>query len=168
MMRLLPLATVRRTAAAALLAAVWLLVVPRALAIAHPRHEVHKEIEALENEWRTAQLSNDWKTMESLLDEEYTGISVNGQIQTKEQAIAVRKSGSLVLKKLSFSDVKVHVQPGGTAAVVTSRADIVGSNGGEDISGRYRYMRVYEKKLGEWHIVNFIATRIDDHEPQPK
>jgi ketosteroid isomerase-like protein len=168
MTRLLTLAGVRRTAAAAVLAAACLLVAPRALAIAHPHREVHKEIEALENQWRTALLSNDWKTMESLLDDEYTGISVNGQIQTKEQAIAARKAGTLVLKKLSFSDVKVHVQPGGSAAVVTSRADLVGSNGGEDISGRYRYMRVYEKKLGEWHIVNFIATRIDDHEPQPK
>jgi ketosteroid isomerase-like protein len=128
----------------------------------HPGREVHKEIEELENEWRDAQLNNDWKEMDRLLDEEYTGISVNGLIQTKEQAIAARKAGTLVLKKLSFSDVKVRVYAGGSAAVVTSKAQLEGSNGGEDISGQYRYMRVYAKKLGTWRIVNFIATRMDE------
>jgi ketosteroid isomerase-like protein len=131
----------------------------------HPGREVHKEIEELENEWRTAQINNDWKTMDRLLDEEYTGISTNGLIQTKEQAIAARRAGTLVLKKLSFSDVKVRVYAGGSAAVVTSKAEVMGSNGGEDISGHYRYMRVYAKKLGTWHIVNFIATPIDQGKP---
>jgi len=141
---------------------------PQAFAgMPRPHPEVHKEIEALEQQWRTAQLANDWKTMDRLLDDEYTGISVNGQIQTKEQAIAVRKSGTLVMSRLTFSDVKVHVRAGGQAAVVTSKADLVGINGGEDISGEYRYMRVYEKKMGQWHIVNFIATRINDRGPQP-
>jgi ketosteroid isomerase-like protein len=152
---------------AAGLALVCLVIMPQARAVQphHPGREVHKEIEELENEWRSAQLSNDWKTMDRLLDDEYTGISVNGLIQTKEQAIAARKAGSLVLKKLVFSDVKVKVYSGSTAAVVTSKAEVVGSNGGEDISGHYRYMRVYAKKLGTWRIVNFIATRIDDRKP---
>jgi ketosteroid isomerase-like protein len=142
---------------------VCMLAAPRAGAVFphHPGREVHKEIEELENEWRTAQIDNDWKTMDRLLDEEYTGISTNGLIQTKEQAIAARRAGTLVLKKLSFSDVKVRVYAGGSAAVVTSKADVMGSNGGEDISGHYRYMRVYAKKLGTWKIVNFIATPID-------
>jgi ketosteroid isomerase-like protein len=139
-----------------------------AQAVAIPRrgNQVHKEIEALENEWRTAQLTNDWKTMDRLLDDEYTGISTTGQIQTKEQAIAARKAGTLLITRLQFSDVKVRVQAGGTAAVVISRADVQGTNGGEDISGHYRYMRVYEKRLGEWHIVTFIATPIHDHMPR--
>jgi ketosteroid isomerase-like protein len=147
------------------LLAVALLAPAPAAAFANHR-EVHKTIEQLESEWRKAQLSNDWATMDKLLDDEYTGISTTGQIQTKEQAIAARKAHTLVLTKLDFSDVKVHVQPGGNAAVVTSRADVVGTNGGENISGRYRYMRVYEKKLGQWRIVNFIATPIDDHLPK--
>lgn len=147
------------------LLAVALLAPAPAAAFASHR-EVHKVIEQLESEWRKAQLTNDWATMNKLLDDEYTGISTTGQIQTKEQAIAARKAHTLVLTKLNFSDVKVHVQPGGNAAVVTSVADVAGTNGGEDISGRYRYMRVYEKKLGQWHIVNFIATPVHEHMPK--
>ena len=135
-------------------------------AFAASHREVHKVIEQLEAQWRTAQLNNDWATMDKLLDTEYTGISTTGQIQTKEQAIAVRKAHTLVLTKLNFSDVKINVHAGGSAAVVTSIADVVGTNGGDDISGRYRYMRVYEKKLGQWHIVNFIATPINARMPK--
>ncbi len=125
----------------------------------HQRKEVHKEIEALETEWRNAQLSNDWKTMDRLLDDEYTGISTNGLIQTKEQAIAARKAGTLVIKKLQFSDVKVRILNSQTA-LVTSNADLVGTNGGDDISGHYIYQRIYTKKLGsDWRISSFIATR---------
>jgi ketosteroid isomerase-like protein len=167
MMRLLHFLTARLTVCACLLAGVGMLAAPgKAAALPHHAKEVHKEIEALESEWRTAQLSNDWKTMDRLLDDEYTGISTNGQIQTKEQAIAARKAGTLVLTKLQFSDVKVRVQPGGTAAVVLSLADVEGTNGGENISGRYRYMRVYEEHLGTWHIVTFIATPIHDRMPR--
>lgn len=161
-----PSRTARAAVMALLVSAIVTAQPAKALGPLHHGREVHKEIEEIENEWRKAQLTNDWKTMDHLLDDEYTGISTNGQIQTKEQAIAARKAGTLVLKKLNFSDVKVHVQSSGNAAVVTSRAEVVGTNGGEDISGMYRYMRVYEKHLGQWRIVNFIATRIDDRPPR--
>jgi uncharacterized protein (TIGR02246 family) len=131
-----------------------------ARALPHHR-EVHKEIEALETEWRNAQLSNDWKTMAQLLDDEYTGISTNGLIQDKQQAIAARKAGTLVIRKLTFSDVKVRVLNNDTA-LVTSNADVVGTNGGEDISGHYVYQRIYTRKGGEWKITSFIATRKGD------
>src|SRR5580692_3002467 len=114
-------------------------------AFAASHRDVLKVIEQLEAQWRTAQLNNDWATMDKLLDAEYTGISTTGQIQTKEQAIAARKAHTLVLTKLDFSDVKINVHANGSAAVVTSIADVAGTNGGDDISGRYRYMRVYEK-----------------------
>jgi ketosteroid isomerase-like protein len=153
----------RSAGGAALLVFVLLCCAP---AFAASHRDVLKVIEQLEAQWRNAQLTNDWATMDKLLDEEYTGISTNGQIQTKEQAIAARKAHTLVLTKLTFSDVKVNVHAGGNAAVVTSIADVVGTNGGDNISGRYRYMRVYEKKLGQWHIVNFIATPINDRMPK--
>lgn len=154
----------RSASGSGLLAVALLLCSATAFAASH--REVHKVIEQLEAQWRTAQLTNDWSTMDKLLDQEYTGISTTGQIQTKDQAIAARKAHTLVLTRLTFSDVKVQVHAGGNAAVVTSIADVVGTNGGEDISGRYRYMRVYEKKLGQWHIVNFIATPMNARMPK--
>jgi uncharacterized protein (TIGR02246 family) len=136
----------------------------RAIFPHHPGHEVHKEIEELETQWRKAQITGDTKTMANLLDDDYIGISANGLIQTKDEAIAQRSAGTLTITKLSFSDVKVRVFNSGNTAVVTSKAEITGTNGGQDISGRYRYTRVYARKLGAWKIVSFEASRMDDQD----
>ena len=130
----------------------------------HPGREVHKEIEELESLYRKAMLTGDTRMMEALLDDDYIGISANGLIQTKDEAIAQRRAGTLNITKLNFSDVKVRVFNSGSTAVVTSKADIAGTNGGQDISGRYRYTRVYTRKLGNWKIVSFEASRMDDQD----
>lgn len=126
----------------------------------HPNHELHREIEGLEMQWRQAQLSNDVDAMDRLLADDYVGISANGTIESKADALAVRRSGTLHITSLDLSDLKVRVY--GDTAVVTSRADLEGNNGPNSISGRYRYTRVYTKQAGQWKIVSFEASRIQE------
>ena len=73
---------------------------------------------------------------------------------------AARTAGTVTFRKLDFEDMKVRMYAGGSTAVVVSRAELEGTNGGQDISGRYRFMRVYVNKLGEWKIVSFEASRM--------
>ena len=130
-------------------------------AYAFPRHEnIHKQIESLEMEWRQAQVSNNVSAMEHLLAEDYLGISANGTVETKIQAIAQHKAGTLRISRLDISDLKVRVY--GDTAVVTSKAELEGLNGERDMSGFYRYTRVYNRRLGQWKIVSFEASRIHD------
>ena len=58
---------------------------------------------------------------------------------------ACRRSGSLHISQLDLSDIKVRIY--GDTAVVTSKADLVGKNGDRDISGRFRYTRVYSNRV---------------------
>jgi ketosteroid isomerase-like protein len=61
----------------------------------------------------------------------------------------------------------------GTTAIVTSRADVDGTNDGMPMHGTYRYTRVYSRTpSGIWKITNFEATRVgpppeDRHHPAP-
>jgi ketosteroid isomerase-like protein len=126
----------------------------------HANHELHKEIEALEMQWRLAQLNNDVSLMDKLLADDYIGISSNGTIETKTEALALRRAGTLHITDLDLNDVKVRIY--GDTAVVTSSADLKGTNGGRDISGEYRYTRVYNRRYGQWKIVSFEASRIHD------
>jgi ketosteroid isomerase-like protein len=49
----------------------------------------------------------------------------------------------------------------GTTALVTSRADVSGTNTGGDFSGSFRYTRVYVRNAeGKWKVVSFEASRI--------
>jgi ketosteroid isomerase-like protein len=151
-----------------LLAAALCLMLPN-LARAMPHHEshaIHKEIEALEMQWRDAVVSNNVSQMDHLLADDYIGISANGTVETKTQELAQRKAGTVRIQSLDLSDLKVRVY--GDTAVVTSRAALTGINGQSDISGNYRYTRVYNKRLGQWKIVSFEASRIHDVDARAK
>jgi ketosteroid isomerase-like protein len=131
-----------------------------------PGKELHKEIEALEMQWRQAQLSNDVSVMDRLLADDYIGISASGIIETKPEALALRRAGTLHITALDLNDLKVRIY--GDTAVVTSRADLEGTNGAANISGKYRYTRVYNRRYGEWKIVSFEASRINDTNEREK
>ncbi len=121
----------------------------------------HKQIEALEMEWRQAQLDNNTSVIDHLLADDYVGISANGTIETKAQVLAARRAGSVRFTQLDLNDVKIRFF--GDTAVVTSRAELQGVNGERDVSGRYRYTRVYNRRLGQWKIVSFEASQIHDN-----
>ncbi len=152
-----------------------LFVVAICLLMAHPAfaglphkdsHAIHKEIEALEQQWREAIISNNVGAMDHLLADDYIGISANGTVETKAQALALRKAGTVKITQLDLNDLKVRVY--GDTAVVTSKAELAGTNGQSDISGNYRYTRVYNKRLGQWKIISFEASRMHDADARQK
>jgi len=130
--------------------------VPRA-----QKHEYRHEIDQVEEAWRTAMLKGNAAALEDLLAEDYTGITAKGAIQTKEQAVSNLRSGTFQLTNLVISDRKVRVY--GETAVVTSLAELSGSKKDADVTGRYRYTRVYVRNpAGQWKIVSFEASRIQE------
>jgi ketosteroid isomerase-like protein len=158
----------KRAMACILLAVAVCLMLPN-LAQAMPHresHAIHKEIESLEMQWRDAVIGNNVNQMDHLLADDYIGISANGTVATKTQELAQRKAGTIRIQSLDLSDLKVRVY--GDTAVVTSRAELTGVNGQSDISGDYRYTRVYNRRLGQWKIVSFEASRIHDVDARAK
>ena len=63
-------------------------------------HAIHKEIEALEEQWRLAVISNNVTQMDHLLSDDYIGISATGTVETKAQVLAQRKAGTVRIKAL--------------------------------------------------------------------
>ena len=94
------------------------------------------------------------------------------QVQSGEAAANIpmssvqTRAGTVSVTKLDLSDV--HIRVYGDTAVVTSVADLVGSNGDSDISGKYRYTRVYARRRGGWKIVSFEASRVNDVDRRTK
>jgi ketosteroid isomerase-like protein len=124
----------------------------------HREDRLHREIENLESQWRTAVLQNDVATVNRLLADDYLGINPNGTLETKADALAQRRSGTVKISSIEPDNVKVRVY--GDTAVVTSRVDVSGHDGDRDISGRYHYTRVYNHRSGVWKIVSFEASRL--------
>jgi ketosteroid isomerase-like protein len=133
-----------------------------AFAVHHPHQKraTREIVESLEQQWRQAQLNGDAVAMDRLLSDDFVGITASGQVTTKAQQLARVRDRVIVLTQLNLSDIKVKLI-GPIVAVVTSRAEIKGTNDGVPISGAFRYTRVYQRLAsGMWKITSFESTRV--------
>jgi len=123
------------------------------------KHDAKHQVEALEEQWRTALITADIGTIDRLLSDDFVGISMTGQVNTKEQQLDRIRSRTLVLTRMDLSDRKVKLV--GAVAIVTSLAEIEGTNEGQSMQGTFRYTRVYQRlPSGTWKTTNFEATRV--------
>ncbi len=123
------------------------------------KHERRHEIDHLEEAWRNALLKDDTVAMNTLLADDYMAITPNGTLQTKEEALANLRAHRVHFTSLEISDRKIRFY--GTTALVTSTADVQATTPDGDVSGSYRYTRVYvEGPPGVWKIVSFEANKI--------
>lgn len=127
------------------------------------RHEIRHEIDQLEETWRDAILRGNVQAMDQLLSEDYIAITANGMLQSKEQTLEAMKTGTLRFHSIDLSDRKVRFY--GKTALVTSKAEVNGNSDGGELSGAYRFTRVYVRDpRGDWKIVSFEASPIRDPE----
>jgi ketosteroid isomerase-like protein len=127
------------------------------------KHDAKRQVEALEEQWRQAQLVGDVAVMDKLLSDDYIGISMTGQVHTKMQQLDRMRMHKISLTRLDLGDTQVKLI--GSIAIVTSRAEVEGTNEGAPVKGTYRYTRVYQRlPSGVWKITSFEATRV----PGPK
>lgn len=125
----------------------------------HKKHDEKRQIEALEEKWRAAQLAGDIQTMDGMLADDFIGISMSGQLNTKSQQLDRIRNHQLMLSKIQLSDMKIKLLD--TVAIVTCQAEVEGTSDGASMKGIYRYTRVYQHLAsGEWKITSFEATRI--------
>jgi ketosteroid isomerase-like protein len=135
----------------------------RPLPLHERKHDAKRQVEALEEQWRTAQLAGDVVAMDKLLSDDYIGISMTGQVNTKTQQLDRMRNHRLMLSRLDLGEMQVKLV--GAIAIVTSQAQVEGTNEGLPVKGTFRYTRVYQRlPSGEWRITSFEATRV----PQPR
>jgi ketosteroid isomerase-like protein len=139
-----------------------ILALPAANAAQRSQHRnYHHQIELMEDLWRNAMLQHNAAALESLLADDFSAITADGAIQTRAELLANINSGTLNLSSLLLSERKVRIY--GATAVVTSVAEVTGNRGENEVTGRYRYTRVYiHNAQGQWKIVSFEASRIQD------
>ena len=123
------------------------------------KHDAKRQVEALEAQWRQAQLSDDVAAMDKLLSDDYIGISMSGQVNTKTQQLDRMRMHNVVLTRIDLGEMQIKLV--GSIAIVTSRAEVEGTDDGAPIHGVFRYTRVYQHlPTGQWKITSFEATRV--------
>ena len=129
----------------------------------HPRGPIDsgdqttiREIVDMERQAKEASLTRDAEFPQRAFAEDYVAITPLGQVTTKQDTVAARKSGQLRYETINVSDMVVRLY--GDTAIVTARADVKGHQLGEDFSGPYRYTRVWVRRSGHWQAVSYQAT----------
>lgn len=123
------------------------------------RHDERRQIEKLEEQVRQAEIAGDVPFLDRLLSDDFVGISMVGDVNTKAQQLQRMRTHAMVFTSIRLDDAKIKLL--GQVAVVTSRARVEGTSDGQSISGTYRYTRVYlHGPAGAWKITNFEVTRI--------
>ena len=119
---------------------------------------VVKQIEQLEEARNQAILKGDAAAIERMNADDYTFITLKGELRTKAEIVKGFASGAFKYQSRTISDLKVRVY--GDTAVVTGRSIQKGIENGKDYSGDYWFTRVYVKQNGAWMTVALQTTMI--------
>ena len=118
--------------------------------------ETVREILELERQSKEAAIHRDVAFAERMLADDYIAIGPLGQVITKADTVAARKHAQLRYDAIDTSETVVRVY--GHTAIVTARAEVKGTDVGEDFSGPYRFTRVWFKRDGHWETVSYQVT----------
>jgi ketosteroid isomerase-like protein len=115
-----------------------------------------REVLELERHTTEAALRNDANFTERMVANDYLAIGPLGNVITKRDSVSVRRRSQVHYDSIDVSELVVRIY--GDTAVVTGRADVRGTDAGEDFSGPYRFTRVWIRHNGSWQAVAYQAT----------
>lgn len=126
-------------------------------------NNIELEIRRLEKELIEAILRRDSAYLNRILADDLTTITPFGDLLGKQVMANIDANDDLVNQSIVTDEIEVRVY-GDDAAVVTGRATVVSRFKDRDLSGQYRYTRVYVRQQENWQIVAYQATRIAGQE----
>ena len=119
---------------------------------------IQNQLKQMEKQRAEALMKGDAGFFDRTTADDYTMITASGALRNKRRAMGDLKSGAVKFQSADVDELEVRVY--GFAAVVTGRHTQKAQSAGNDISGLYRFTRVYVKQKGQWKAVAYQATRI--------
>jgi len=119
---------------------------------------VEKAMMQMEEDLRVAITKGDAKAYARIVGDDYVFTNQDAVVRTKAQMVSAYESGSIKYESSKFDEIKVQAY--GDTAVVTGRQALKGQDSGKDLSGQFRYTRVYVKRDGRSQLVATQVTLI--------
>ena len=117
------------------------------------------ELKAIEQQWLDAYMKGDASFLKNTEAEDYMITEPDGVVATKADDIKSVTDKKFILKSATMSDFKCRML-GDNAACVTALLKLNGTEDGQDFSGDYRALDVFEKKDGKWMAVASQLTKV--------
>jgi hypothetical protein len=110
------------------------------------------EIQALEENIRQAQLTNDVSILEDVLSDDLQFVFFDGSVASKQDDIKAHQNKIVIFHEIKFSEQVIKTFKG--LASVTVLAEIKGTMNGSDFHGFYRYGRTWANLEGRWQLIS--------------
>ena len=134
-----------------------IVVMSLACASSHPR-SAEDEIRQLENDWNQSRLSGDARRVAELLDDDWTGVHVDGRIERKRSYVEGIATGERHI--LSIEVVSQTSRVDAPVALVEGEVVQRGFRRGEMREGRLRYTHVWVRHGSSWRLVRSHSTEV--------
>lgn len=119
-----------------------------------------QQILLIEREYKQAHVERDTATLDRILADDFTFIDSCGKLSDKAKRLALINNPDLSFISITTDDVEVNIV--GDRAFVQGKAITTSSDKYHEITlGPYPYMRIYEKRYGQWQIVSARVMRAD-------
>jgi hypothetical protein len=114
------------------------------------------QIEQMEHDRIRINVRKNMAALAAVTADDYVQIDWTGKVLDKAATLERIKSSDM--QSHSLEDLKVRVY--GNTAIVVGTAIRKGVTGDRDISGTFRYTRVYVNRDARWQVVHFQQTRV--------
>ena len=115
-------------------------------------HSDSTSVAQLVNDWANALKTNDAKTLERIMADDFITTNVDGSVNSKEQEIAPLRSPGLQFDTASLQNVGITLY--GTTAIVRGTGIFTGKSKWGTFSSRERFTDVFLKRNGTWQAVS--------------
>ena len=105
-----------------------------------------------------ARADADIQTMSRIYADDYTLVTAEGALRTKQDQIGEMRTGQLRFQPVELLDRSVRVYDGTAIVLSHERATII--RNGQNIGGDFRANRVYIRRDGRWQLVLTQVTRV--------
>jgi hypothetical protein len=113
--------------------------------------DIEPQIVAAEERLLQAQKTSNVALLDSLLHDELLFNGPTGETATKAMDLANYRTGGINLRTVEASDRQISVI--GDDAVVAVTVRLIGNYMGQEIDGRFRYLRVWKSVGGDWKVI---------------
>jgi ketosteroid isomerase-like protein len=129
-----------------------------AMSCVHARAQTPEaEVKAAENAWIKAVTSNDQAALGKLLAPRLVYTHSTGLVETKQEYMKAVDSFQKYTA-ITFEDMRVNVY--GNAAIVNTKARMVGSTKGTPFDNQLLIIHVWVKEGGKWQLAAHQTTRL--------
>jgi hypothetical protein len=109
------------------------------------------EVAEREQALRRAMLAGDVEALDELIDDSLVFTGPDGRLLSKADDLAAHRRGTFRFRTLNLLDAQFH-RVGGMV-LTTTRADVAGILGENEVGGSFAYTRLWKRSPTVWRIV---------------